>query len=110
MVHTEKTDYSSTITKWDGEDARVSFTTGFQFNPIKNLSFDCNWNILDAVFGNNLTSTFTEGDTETDVFWKNLNKLSKSTKGSVLKERVFCYVLFEALNYLGNTSFSQLKI
>ncbi|SEP72742.1 hypothetical protein SAMN04487977_101237 [Treponema bryantii] len=75
LVHTEKTDYSSTITKWDGEDARVSFTTGFQFNPIKNLSFDCNWNILEAVFGNNFTTTFTEGDAETDVFWKNLNKL-----------------------------------
>ncbi|MCR5605555.1 MAG: hypothetical protein K6F69_01890 [Treponema sp.] len=75
LVHTERIDYSSTKTAWDGSDGSVIFTTGFQINPIKNLSFDCNWNILDAVFGNNFTSTFTEGDTETDVFWKNMNKL-----------------------------------
>lgn len=51
----------------------LSFSSGFQFNPVKNLCIDCNYSILSGVLGNDLTTDFTEGAAGADIFWKNVN-------------------------------------
>ena len=79
---TEKLSVGATTatSTWDGIDASVSFKSGFQFNPVKNLSFDCDWGILIGVLGSDLTTDFNEGDgtdatpVNNDIFWQNVNK------------------------------------
>ena len=73
------TDKKTSTAKWDGNDASIGTWTGFQFNPINGLSFDCIWNVISGVLGNDLTTDFKEGDGVTppddNIFWENVNKL-----------------------------------
>ena len=62
----------TTTYSWDGSDGYVSFSSGFQFNPVKDFCFDCNWAILSDVFGNgNLTSNLSNNAD----FWTTVNRI-----------------------------------
>ena len=65
------TDTKTVTSSWNGSDASLTFSTGFQINPVKNLSFDCSWNILGAILSDSLITDFYEGSTYN--FWQNFN-------------------------------------
>lgn len=72
------TDTKKTTSSWNGSDAYVSFSSGFQFNPVKNLCFDCTFGILPAIFisddsGGDLTTDL--DDTGNTDFWKNVGQV-----------------------------------
>lgn len=72
------TNIKITTSSWNGSDGSITTWTGFQFNPIKNLSFDCIWDVWWDLFGTDLTTDFTEGagtPSDPEPFWGNLNKL-----------------------------------
>lgn len=63
---------TTTTTRWHGDNASVTLSSGFEFKPVKNLSFDCRWNILADLFDNTLSTQLTEGDNN---FWNTVNNL-----------------------------------
>ena len=60
----------TTSCSWDGNDGAITFSSGFQFVPVKNLIFDCNWAILANIFGNNMTSNYKGAD-----IWGTVNNI-----------------------------------
>lgn len=69
----KNTKTTETTYNWNGTDGSISFTSGLQINPVKNLCIDCSWNILGDLIGNNLTTTFGEGTVYS--IWENINLL-----------------------------------
>lgn len=63
---------TTTTTRWHGDDASVTLSSGFEFKPVKNLSFDCSWNILADLFDDTLSTQLTEGNSN---FWNTVNNL-----------------------------------
>ena len=64
---------TETTHTWYGDDAELSFTSGFSVQPVNNISFDCSYEVLADLFGNNTSANFATG-TETN-FWNNVNKV-----------------------------------
>lgn len=65
------TDTKTVTSSWNGSDASLTFSSGFQINPVKNLSFDCSWNILGYIMDSSLVTDFYEGAGYN--FWQNFN-------------------------------------
>ena len=63
--------YTSTTHSWKGDDAKISFTSGFEVKPVKNISFDCSYEALADLFGND-TSAELNNNTN---FWNSVNKV-----------------------------------
>ena len=63
--------YTSTTNNWDGEDASLSFSSGFAINPTQNISIDCSYQIIKDLFGND-TSAELNNNTN---FWNSVNKV-----------------------------------
>lgn len=63
--------YTSTTNNWDGEDASLSFSSGFAINPTQNISLDCSYEIIKDLFGTSTKTNFNEGTGNN--FWNNVN-------------------------------------
>ena len=56
---------------WNGTDGALTYTSGLTVTPVKNLTIDCSWNMLQNLF-NNTSSNLSEGNTN---FWNTVNKV-----------------------------------
>ncbi len=63
---------SNSTYNWNGSDASLNFTSGFNFVPTKNISVDCSWQILNNLFGTDTTTDVTEGNYN---FWNTVNNV-----------------------------------
>lgn len=71
------TDTTSTtkINSCDGSDDNgLKFTSGFAFNPSKQIALDCSWDILQSILGSTLASKWNTASTA-DGFWGNVNTI-----------------------------------
>ena len=71
------TKVETTTYRWDKKEdilgnfvGYVTFTSGFKFEPVKNLIFDCNWAMLTNVFGTDTTSAIKGAD-----IWATVNNI-----------------------------------
>lgn len=64
---------TTTVYNYDDYSAGVNFGSGFTVQLAKTVTFDCYWNILSNLFGDNFESDLTEGDVKN--FWQTVNKI-----------------------------------
>ncbi len=81
--YTSDDDADTSTFEVDGNDGSVSLSSGFNFAFNEKVSLDFNWNILNAIFGNNFTSDFNTGYTS-DAFWGNINTFFKPQFGFIV--------------------------
>ena len=72
-VKNSNTKVTQTTFNWNGNDGKITFSSGLQINPVKNLCIDCYWNILGDLISSSLTTQFDE--TAGTSFWNNVNLL-----------------------------------
>lgn len=61
----------SSTANWDGNDANLTFSSGFTFVPTKGVNIDCSWAIIDHLFQNTETK-LNEGFAD---FWSTVNQV-----------------------------------
>ena len=64
-------DVTTETSAWNGEDASLSFNSGFAVKPTKNIAIDCSYEVLADLFGEGTSTNLTEGDNTN--FWNNVN-------------------------------------
>lgn len=74
-VDESKIKKETTTYTWNGDDGYVGFHSGFQFVPVKNLIFDCNWAILANVFTEPFSNTNMTSNIKGANIWESLNNL-----------------------------------
>lgn len=70
-----------TTSSWDGSDGNLTYSSGFNWVPTKNISVDCSYEILQHLFGNeSTTQSNTTGDMNSNLkegdsknFWETVN-------------------------------------
>ncbi len=73
-VTSKSVDTKSTTTTYTYDDytAGVNFGSGFTVSLAKTVTFDCYWNILSNIFGDDFKSGLNEGNNN---FWNTVNKI-----------------------------------
>lgn len=73
-VTSKDVDATSTTTTYTYDDytAGVNFGSGFTVSLAKTVTFDCYWNILSNIFGDDFKSGLNEGNNN---FWNTVNKI-----------------------------------
>lgn len=65
-------DTTSTVseTQWDGDDGKLTFSSGFAIKPTKNICIDCSYEIISHIFGDDTSTNLNTGNNN---FWNTVN-------------------------------------
>ena len=73
---TTKADSGNTSTStstWDGDDGKLTFSSGFAIKPTKNICIDCSYEIIRDLFVDDTSTNFSTGNATN--FWNSVNQV-----------------------------------